>query len=259
MTAFQRTALDYHCIASSDEWRERVVNVEFVEGVASNLRQAQQAMQRLYLLSFLGASIILAGGLPTDAAISAFGIEMSASVLSLQAIGAVTAGIYSYFMGKFASATLSYGAVSAVLAQTYRESWDFFLARHDASMLYGTFFRPKRVGYQSPRRERVIAWSVALTAFGIVFLHFAVVAFACAVALGAAIEAGTTIPTVVASASLFSVIVAFLAYFAAAALPLPYRWKEERSSSTPQAYPEAPEDAGKATHAIEAGCEHPPS
>ncbi|HYD72870.1 MAG TPA: hypothetical protein VEF55_07005, partial [Candidatus Binatia bacterium] len=186
-----------------------------------------KSVQRLYLISFIAASVVLAGGFPTNAEVNLFGMQVPAGVLSLQALSAIMVGIYSYFIAMLVSATMAYGILMCIFSQTYTESWDVFLAEYDATMLNANFLRPKHIGFASPKRERLAAWGVALTSFATLLLHWAVIVFAAYVALAAAMDAGSLVPTIIGGFALGAAVVGGLAYVTCTMVPMPYRMYDD--------------------------------
>jgi hypothetical protein len=104
------------------------------------------------------------------------------------------------------------------------EPWEFYVAKYDIFMLWGSMIRPKTQGYSSPRSERFVVWLVLLSGWMALALHALVVVLASLSAWHRATASHDKLAMTLAAFSMFAVVVALLAYLVSFLVPLPYRW-----------------------------------
>lgn len=226
VTAVERTAWDFDGATDPGTWGAYFTKDEYLAGVAAELKSTQKEIRTLYLVTFLGAFIVIGGGIPTNAEVEIVGAKLPLNLFSQQALAVVTAGVFSTYTWKLLSLFVLYRGLSRFLPKYGPSCWEFVLAQYNASDLAGAVLRPKNVGYSSPRREEFLIGVIGLGSLATILIHAGLVVFSSAVALASAARSNDLFAIFLGSVALFSSSLALLGFAAATIVPMPYRWRK---------------------------------
>lgn len=198
-------------------------NVDSIEKMHGEAKRIERVLNVLYLLTFLGALVVLAGPLPEGAKFSAFGVEAPISALPQQVLALLTAALFGYYGAAFASMIVLTQMLRRVLIAEGHESWQFFAAPFNGSQLWSVATTPKQIGYRSPRREILLSALILLVALGIVAAHACVIVFATVVAAWSAVQSGSVVLSIIGVVSAVTAGTVLLGLLALIAFRMPYR------------------------------------
>lgn len=198
--------------------------VETLSDLTKEWARLEKQVRLTALLTFLGASIILAGGFPEGTTVELLGVIVPASLISLQLLAVFVAGSFGLMLRMMGSWLVVRGMIDKLL-EVLPAGQEFFVARYDASHLFINTIKPRRVGYESPLPHTVIVLLSGASGLFLFFLQVAIAGAALWKALSSAWD--TTGPfsflffiSLAAAASAATMLLAFLFAFL---VPLPYR------------------------------------
>lgn len=227
MTPYKRALLDFEVINRPDRHGVYFRNPQAVADLTVEQKRLGDRSTTLYALTFLGSCIVLAGGLPSESQIGVLGFEAPASVLSQHLLAALVSGLFSLYITTLLSHHLAGSMLEKILVAEGHESWEFFVARQDASRIWAILLKPKQRGYQSPKREFAITLLIGLTAIATLVMHALVVWSAAVSSLVLALSREDLLPILLSGVSVAIVGVSIVGYVAVLSLQVPYRFEEE--------------------------------
>jgi hypothetical protein len=229
LSMLSRAMLDFNIMLNAEGPAPFFRNLETMKDLHEEQKRLALKINIFYAVTFIGALLVLSGPLPTEAKISAFGIEAPLGALPQQVIAVMMAVAYSIFGTLFASFLILANMNGKILQAEGWEGWHFFGARFDASTLWATLITPRKIGYASPKRHLWIALAIFLVSSLAVIAHAFVVLTASIIALWIAIETGAWLLAVFGGIASLIVSVTIISVGLAIALPLPFRINEEES------------------------------
>jgi hypothetical protein len=223
LTPLSRSLVDLDHMLDSDSHASFFRSVETLSGLYEEQKRIAARINTLYLLTFLGALVVLSGPLPEGAKLSLMGVEASVKIIPQQIVSVLMAVAYSMFATLFISMLILAQMIDRILKKETQDSWGFIGARFDASTLYAVLIQPKTVGYQSPRRHLVMGFGLAIVAVLSVCAHSFVVVTAAIVALISAWHSGIWYLVVFAGMAAIICLVSIVSLISMIAMPLPFR------------------------------------
>lgn len=223
LSPISRSLIDFDIMLASAEHAPFFRNVETIEGLQQEVKRVQSRANIIYVLTFIGALVVMSGPLPEDARFSAFGVEAPLAILPQQVIAVMTGALFAFYCTQFLSLIVVGQMIQRILQKEGHESWQFFAARFDASSLWAVLITPKLVGYRSPRREMALSVAVILVAFGSVFAHAIIVNIAMGFAFLAALGTKSWLLIFFGGMALAMSTVSTTAVIAALLIKMPYR------------------------------------
>ena len=224
LTVLERSAFDFQHLLDIERFSAFFRNMETIEGLLSEQKALSKSVNILYLLTFAGACLVIAGPIGAGARVSLFGVEAPISAIPTQVLALVTAAIYGLFATQFMSLFLLSLMCQAILVKEGSPHWPFFAARFNASNLWAVLIAPRTQGYGSPKRHKFLAWAVLAIAGLTIAAHSIVVAVSSALAFQRALESRNWVLVVFASLAVAITLVSFGALVAAVFWKLPFRW-----------------------------------
>jgi hypothetical protein len=177
----------------------------------------------LYLITTIGAFLILAQPAASTLQIQWFGLELPVSLLSKQALAIILCGAFQVYVSSLISWVMLYFAVARPYIEIAPEGWEFLVARFEANLLYSTLLRPKKLGYTSRLSESLIAGVVYFSNAGVVLGHIVLVVGAIYSAAASAFVAKSTFGMVLGSLALLGVAGAVFGLIAGLFVRLKYK------------------------------------
>lgn len=232
-TPYGRALHDFEWLARPEVEGQFFRNLETISSYVLERRTLAKRSEIFMVLSFIGAALVVAGGLPKDAQISAFGFEGPTNLISLQLLAALVAGLFSRYIQSLASLLILSNMIERLLGPIIPQGPEFVAARYDATYLWSNLLRRRHLGYQSPTGHLFINGTSSVVGLLWFVVHIVVVGAAMWVAVEAGYASG--------GAWSFSFVIGLLAALMTAAsllvflfgviIPLPYpmskEWAEE--------------------------------
>lgn len=210
---------------NSPQYGEYLQSMENIASIFSEQKRLETRINIVYVLTFLGALLVMSGPLPKDTKFGAFGVEAPLAVLPQQAIAVLTAGVFGYYCTQFLSLMITSQMILRIFRKQRAESWQFLAARFDVGGIWSVLITPKFIGYASPKREFIFSLAVILMALSVVAAHAMIVNFAMVIAFRGALHTPSRLLIFFGGASLVITAVSTLAVLVALLLPMPYRLK----------------------------------
>lgn len=221
-TMINRALFDFMFMREPDQLGPEFHSEKFIEGLIDQIRSLRREYSIYFIVSFLLAMSVFAGGIPTDAVVEAFGFSAPLGLLSRQALSVVMAGFYTATVTTFISNMLAQNTLRILLEDPRYDSWEFRVAHRDAKLLWVSLIRPKVVGYRTSRLERTAVAVLLLTSFASLIAHSAVIVVAEGAALTAAIKNGDVLSMALSLLATSTVLVTFAAMIFATIIPMTY-------------------------------------
>lgn len=256
-TPFGRAMHDFEWLARPEVEGQFFRSIDTISNYVAERRGLAKRAEIFMVLSFIGAALVIAGGLPKDSQISVLGFEGPTSLISLQLLAALVAGLFSRYMQSLASLMLLSGMIEKLLGSIIPQGPEFVAARYDSTYLWANLLRRRHLGYQSPTGHVIINASSVIVGLLWLLLHIIVVATAMWVAVVSGYKT--------AGPQSFSFFVAMLASLMTGAtllvfifgivIPLPYPMSKEWVQELERQKAEK----AKAVAAAETGQNQPPN
>jgi hypothetical protein len=224
LTVFNRSMVDFDGLLASEKHGPFFRSIETIQGMLKERQRLGRVMNIAYLVSFLGACIVLSGSVLTSAKISVLGVEAPLSLLPAQVIAVLIASVYGFFATQFASYLVLSHMIQRVLAKEGWPSWQFFEARFDATALWAVLTTPKVIGYRSPKRVIVLSVAIFLLSAMMVAAHGMVVLISAISAMMSAWHSGSVVLIALGFASVATTCLSLIGLVAMSLLPVPFRW-----------------------------------
>lgn len=217
---------DFGWLASPQAEGAYFRNHETISGYASQMRTLEKQFQLFGVLSFLGASIILAGGFPADSQVNLFGVEFPTALVSLQLLAVFVSICFTLSMRGFGSLIILKGMLEKLL-EVLPQGSEFVVARFDASQLWGDMLRKRTIGYQSPWHHTLVNGLISFSGLALLALHLSIVGAALWTALVAAWPLAPSFPFFISLTAALNFLAAVILFFVGFFIPVPYRASKE--------------------------------
>ena len=223
LTPLSRALVELDILIDSPTYAPFFRSVDTLSGLFEEQKRLTRKLQLLYFTTFLGACLILLGPLPEGLKISLWGMEAPISLIPQQLVGLITAVAYGQYAVLFGSMIVLGQMTQRILQREGAESWQFFAARFDSTLLWASPLIPKHIGYSSPKRHIAVAAMAVLVIFGSVLAHSITSCASTALAWWAAWKSGSAIMILIGSAAAIISVVSFLTMLCMVALRMPFR------------------------------------
>lgn len=228
ITPYARSLNDFGFIVDREPNYFR--HLDTICGLTAERRRLAKQMDVLLALSFTGAALMLAGGLPPDSKFSIFGVEAPSRLISLQLLGIGVAGIFTRFWQSLISLTLISQMLERVLAPLVGNVHvDFVVSRYDASPLWTNLMRRRDIGYQSPIIHKIVALTIPVSGLSLLIIHASIVIYALFVSLKLAFLSSNPnlILMILASFAFGMSVLSIFHFIMGFMVPLPFRMSPE--------------------------------
>jgi hypothetical protein len=231
LTPYGRSTVDFDWISSPEANVPFFSQIETVEAYVIQRKTLAKSAEIFLVLSFLGASLILAGGLPDNTNISIFGFEGPSKMVSIPLLAALVAGIFSRYVQLLCSLSLITMMIEKLVGRYFRDGAEFVVASYDATYLWMNLLRKRTVGYQSPAMHSIVAALIPIAGLAFLFVHTVVVFAAMTVAIRKTYEE-FSFGFFIAAMAMTMTVVATIIMVVAILVPAPYRRPDEVNSKT---------------------------
>ena len=239
LTAYGRTLYDFNWLAGPEGKNPFFSQLETLEGFATQRVELSKKFETYMVLSFIGASLVLAGGFPADSKISFWGLEGSSKVISIPLLSGLVAGLFSRCVQLLLSVSLLTKMINGVLCRHVSHGPEFVIARYDAASLWTNLFRRRVIGYQTPWPLTILGAAIPISGLLWLVLYVSVVWAATWSAFNQT-EALWSFPYFVALMAFGMVVVTAAILVASLLVPMPYRMLKEMKDFIEKGAPAEP-------------------
>lgn len=239
LTAYGRSLYDFNWLAGPEGKNPFFSQLETLEGFATQRRDVSKKYETYMVLSFIGASLVLAGGFPADSKISFWGLEGSSKVISIPLLSGLVAGLFSRCVQLLLSVTLLTDMIDGVLCRHVPDGPEFVIARYDAASLWTNLLRRRVIGYQTPWPLTILGAAIPISGLLWLVLYVSVVWAATWSAFSHTKELWS-FPFFVALLAVVMVVVTVAILVASLLIPMPYRMSKEMKEFIDKGAPAEP-------------------
>ena len=223
-TGYMRALFDFEQLAKPDQEGAYFRNVETIGAYTTQLKSLEKQYRLYGLLSFLAASLILAGGLPKDAKISLFGFEWPAALVTMQLTAVFAASCFGLAFAALGSLTILRSMLDHLLSAVPHGA-EFVMAKFDASHLWANILRRRTIGYQTPWPLIAANAFFVMTGLLLLLLHIIIVGAALWTAFWSAwsINSSVSFPVLLSGISLLSFGATIVIFALGVFIPVPFK------------------------------------
>ena len=223
VTPFSRALLELEILLDSPNYGPFFRSVETLSGMFEEQKRLSKRISLLYFGTFIGACVILLGPLPEGLKMNFWGVEAPISLIPQQLIALMTAVAFGQYAVLFASLLMLGQMTERILRREGAESWQFFAARFDATILWVSPLIPKQVGYSSPKRHIAVALLIMTTMVASLIAHAATVCTSMVLAAWSAWKSGSVLLIVIGGGSTLISAASFITLVSLVLVRMPFR------------------------------------
>ena len=177
ISPYLRALHDFEWIAKEEAAYFR--SEETIKGLNDERKRVTKDLNLAMAVSFLVAAIMVLGGLPNEAKVSAMGFSGNLGEVPLQILALVVAGSFMRYWQALISLTMLNRMLTSIINEMVGETYvEFVLARYDASALWVNLLRPRTIGYESDWSHKGYSLLLPILGLFLITIHAAFVHYA---------------------------------------------------------------------------------